>query len=593
MALFKDIKDELLIERTSAFVEINKTIFELVEQLKISSYKDMIRSDRDVALILDKEKQLRNKLARTIRIENSVIDAPNAVKKSFLLAHRLSALYPDTVGDPGAVLTSVALRTFPLFKPLYTPHKNGQRIYASLESTLNLSAEDISDIQSTVEKAQLKIAKKRSIVREIRKQIIHTNGSISSVEVLRLYSLLFGKHPFLPGELELVVTETALYFWMNSVDSFSVAVQASERSESEKQKAIQYVKSVRKFRFEHFSHFPVFAFFDVKEADQQFIQQIKDTSIGSDQQFEDLLNSVIAVEETEKIEKYLIHDSWGHIWQDDLTNVKKFYKELVLISLPLAADHMATADNSQCNITDVIKINASGKVTYDESKAIQYANSILEQKITGFLAPLCAELCADIIEYQFVSSFENKHSILPSSSLFRINPTKLDFAWTDIHFFAEHLSKSLLVYEHDMLLRRSYIDRASLLVKRRYTRSASAITASFDEEIASAVNSFFSLLSARARDCIDTALPANASQMNEYFLLFTNLLQIQSTINTLIENHVNTTFPELKPYQELLVIALLTYFCESPLTHFWNLDEIIAEWAVPFLRAIQREECHT
>ena len=49
MALFQNIGDDLLINRTSAFGEIQKTICDLVDALKIGSYKDMIRRDRDVA----------------------------------------------------------------------------------------------------------------------------------------------------------------------------------------------------------------------------------------------------------------------------------------------------------------------------------------------------------------------------------------------------------------------------------------------------------------------------------------------------------------------------------------------------------------
>jgi len=205
------------------------------------------------------------------------------------------------------------------------------------------------------------------------------------------------------------------------------------------------------------------------------------------------------------------------------------------------------------------------------------------------LAPLCAELCADIIEYQFISSFENQDSPLPSSSLFRVNPTKLDFAWTDIHFFSKALLRSLQIYDRDKVLRDNFVERVSLLVRGRYSREAKSVALSYQDEIESAVESFLAVLAKRTKECCDTEMPLSTAEMNEFFLLFTNLLQVQSTINTLM-TVINTSFPELKRYQEMFVISVLTYFCESPLAHFWSMDEMISAWAIPFLKAVHQVE---
>ena len=39
-----------------------------------------------------------------------------------------------------------------------------------------------------------------------------------------------------------------------------------------------------------------------------------------------LLNTVVFIEERDSLEKYLIHDSWGHYWQADLTSLGTLYR---------------------------------------------------------------------------------------------------------------------------------------------------------------------------------------------------------------------------------------------------------------------------
>ena len=69
-----------------------------------------------------------------------------------------------------------------------------------------------------------------------------------------------------------------------------------------------------------FSHFPAFTSFEAREMDPAHLERLAAAIWGlSAAELIALLNTVIFIEERDNLEKYLVHDSWGHYWQADLT----------------------------------------------------------------------------------------------------------------------------------------------------------------------------------------------------------------------------------------------------------------------------------
>ena len=102
------------------------------------------------------------------------------------------------------------------------------------------------------------------------------------------------------------------------------------------------------------------------------------------------------------IDKYLIHDSWGHIWQGYLSDLTEHYDRLATMQFPINADyHVALPDDNIVCLADCLYLHQDGSVSYDESLARDYIHAVINERMSALLTPICAELCADIIEYSF------------------------------------------------------------------------------------------------------------------------------------------------------------------------------------------------
>ena len=93
------------------------------------------------------------------------------------------------------------------------------------------------------------------------------------------------------------------------------------------------------------------------------------------------------------IDKYLIHDSWGHIWQGYLTELTEHYDHLATMQFPINADyHIALPNDDILCLADCLYLRHDGSVTYDEQMATDYINAVLNERMTALLTPITAEL---------------------------------------------------------------------------------------------------------------------------------------------------------------------------------------------------------
>lgn len=87
----------------------------------------------------------------------------------------------------------------------------------------------------------------------------------------------------------------------------------------------------------------------------------------------------------------------------------------------------------------------------------------------------------------------------------------------------------------------------------------------------------------------ELALDENG-EANAFSLLFTNFLRIQFTTNHLIQEAIEKERPGQKELFNVLILFVILRFETDPMNHFWSLDEVIADYALPVLKAIHEAE---
>ncbi len=257
------------------------------------------------------------------------------------------------------------------------------------------------------------------------------------------------------------------------------------------------------------------------------------------------------------------------------------------LHLPLSPSDSVRLDDKLLSFLDLVYLRRDGSLVFDETLARRYAAAWTQERFQPLLAPVIAELAADMIEYRARAECRAAGLELPSSSLFAHHPAKLDFAWADLSFFVKALKRVNTLYEKDEALQRRF----------RGTRAA-AFPAQVPAQLPS--RRVAGSLRRGTRHPARTPprhFPRGAGNrpgprslegrpLNAFSQAFLNLLRIGVTLNGIVHGQLEAARPQLAPYFQTLVMFVVKYFERDPWQGFWTLDETLAAHAVPLLEAL-------
>ena len=382
-------------------------------------------------------------------------------------------------------------------------------------------------------------------------------------------------------------------FCILSNDAFAKTESFLARDEAARKATLDYLERLRRFNFYNFSHFPAFTSFDAREMDPTHLDRLASAMNLDRAGLVALLNTAVFIEERDNLEKYLVHDSWGHYWQADLTGLGTLYDRMASLQLPLAPSDVARVDEKLCTFLDLVYLRRDGTLLFDETLARRFAAAWMYERFQPLLAPVIAELAADMIEYRARTACRAAGLDLPSSSLFPHHPAKIDFAWADLSFFVKSLKRVNTLYAKDEELKAGFVERARLLFRLKYRRNFPAVASA--EKLDAELKTILERLLAIFNEVQETFLGIKLAvaddaegrpRINAFFQVFLNLLQIGMTLNGIIHEQLEKERPHLAPHFQTLIIFVVKYFERDPLQGFWTLDDILASYAVPLLEAL-------
>lgn len=581
MGFFADIDDELTRELSQDFTKIFHSIRELTELLDVDSYAEMDDTHENATRLIEQERQLAEKLRHSL--QKTLPKTPDReILGTFLAAYRLEALYPDTVGDFTETATTIELQTLPLFKARRIDPTLRKGVFEVLAKQFQVGEERLAAIEKLAEDATRKLEKRRELIDVVRGLLLNSDGKPKSrTEIKAIFDRYFPDNPLGEDEVEMVVTRTCVYWCIPT------------KTSSQSEEVQTWLKNTGRFAFQYFSHFPTFSSFDARDADPGLIADLTKALGWEETDVIDGLNSTTTIERTAEIEKYLIHDTWGHMWQGDLTNLRQLYDRMESLKSPVDAnEHLTLPDGNVVSLLDMIYLTARGQIRFDQGLAERYIDQWIRDRIQALLAPIVAELTADCVEYYFKLSNGELGHLLPSSSMFSDNPAKLDFAWVDLGYFMRSLKRTNATYAKNEELRSNLIDRICLLLKLKYPRQYRRIESPEDlrEQVSSVVNQFLETLGERQEVHINQKLETTDGEANAFSLLFTNFLRVQFTLNQLIQSELENERPHLSQLFNVLILFVVHHFERDPLHRFWNLDEVLGDYGLSVLHAIHEAE---
>ncbi len=378
--------------------------------------------------------------------------------------------------------------------------------------------------------------------------------------VLRFFRCLFPDAPFHAGEVKLVKTASALYFCLPTV--------ASAKKEGLPAATVQFLQRI--WEVEPFAHFPVFSTFDAEKVDFALRQCLAENAGLSVELTTLLLTRMIGFLPLDTLDQFLIHDTWGHQWQECLLDFEEPYRQLASFHRPLSLAEEASVLGEPTTFAEAFTTTDSGEVCLNRTKLRQFIDAeFYERSIVAF-TPIVAELLADAVEYKFLMQYPEQAHLLPSSSLLKAFPSKLDLTLADLRKCFAHASEGFQKWITCAAAQRTLQQKlASQLQKPVAT-----------EVIAEAVQCCKVRLERLYQPewhwekTADGHLKLNAFSLAalNFLRIHTALLQTYETLSQVESAH---------GFSDTLVLAMGTFFQRAPQKHLWQLDKFVTEGFLP------------
>ena len=424
----------------------------------------------------------------------------------------------------------------------------------------HLSETELAEIDFRVnhERAQLETRERLMGALDAHYGFHEKDGAALEQAAFDLLTDFYGDTGLKPTDVSLVRTGLSLFFF----------VEAHEAG-------LAFIERALAWKHSQFRHFPVFGAFVGEDVDLTLREKWSESSGLSMEVVATVLSEMVTIFKRHEVEKYLVHDVWGHQWQSLLLPFEEDFaamsKSLRLPALDIAFEglngQLFTLGAAMHNALDTL----AGGGTIPEDHFDSWIHAVAAERIRRSVTGMTAELLADICEYKFKINHPSIAHLMPSSSAFDDRPTKLDLSFMDLEFF---FPVGLRAFQR--------LDSGPKAIEWLIARVQSAFPKAAAEQVETAVRA----LEARV-DTLNGGMLAPKLQSDEtsggvttnlYTRTALNMVGLHATLLHVYDrlHEADRTYPApLGDFRDLLALSAGAYYQLDPAHHFWHLDEFI------------------
>jgi hypothetical protein len=504
---------------------------------------------------------------------------PLVVRQAFVRALVLSARYHRMGGHHWrGTLDSPTLRQYQI-EPVHALSMNGA--IARWTAAFDLPAETIDQLSQEIATIDQQLAEQERIITAVLENVGLSIAPEKPLEIvqsamLRLFQHLFGAVPVPVAALHCLHTRTQIFFCLD-YDGLQLADPAlwQPLPVSHQEAIARFLEQIGQFSFEKFNRFPIFGACDPQQIDLDWCDCLsQQLAIPSSRIVQVLLRSVSIIP-TQKAEAFLVHDIWGHYWQSLLTQFESDYSILADCDEPLRAGETAYTPSGPIACRELFWVDGQ-QVWLDEERSRLFFHGEVQQRLGLLFTHLIGELVADVAEFKFIWDHPTMSDRLPSSSVFKGLPAKLDLSLADIDFLFLRVLQSLLTVNLSVMT--PSLLEEELLADWDIEQSVESLELQTNLKIAIA-HLYQIFMEEYQRDY----LPTVAGQEGIFTKTVSNLLYLQNAINHL---YTDAIARDSKSFQDVLMIFVAVYCSSDSYAEFWNIDDAIAQYFLPCWTAV-------
>ncbi len=498
--------------------------------------------------------------------------------------------YPSLVHHPEIEnLDTAGSKIFTLFMPdAQATSIEREKLKTEIQHAFNLDSETVDRLTRQLSIRTNPLRHRHQIMQslETRFNLVSDNPRLEA-DILQLFQTLYPGAPFEAGEVRLVKTSSALYFCLPTElpeKAPDTTISTDEKQEgnniSQRPKAY-YEKFLRKiWEIEPFAHFPVFGTFNAENLDLTFRQKISVDTELSLKLVTSTLTRMIGVLPLAELDKYLIHDTWGHQWQESLLDFEGPYTELTSFKQPLSLTETASVLGEHTSFVDTFVKTEAGTIVLDPAKLQQFIDAELYERAIIAFTPILAEMLADVVEYKFLELHPEQEHLLPSSSLLKTFPSKLDLTLVDLRTCFVHATEVFQNWVASELtqqqLHKEICEKLDIPNNATKHKELSNVLSTAVELCEAQLHSFYE--PEWAWETMEIG-EDNCLKLNAFSFAALNFLRIHTALIQTYEDLSQIETPY--GFKDILVLAMGAFFERNPQQNIWLLDSFLTEGFLP------------
>jgi len=487
----------------------------------------------------------------------------------------------ECVFDDAGVLDTAGSRTLPLYEAdFFRTRANVAHLVGRLEEQFGLTPVELAGLEAEVQRDLEDGRVRQLLVRALCDEFgLHAQADDLRDAAWRLFRALYPQAPVAADEVDAVITGTMLFFCLplDADKSGLTTPRFTSMTPREQAPLRAFLADLKRFTQERFAHFPAFGYVDGGKIEPALVATLSSRSgLGS----ADVLRALPGL--VTEIEKFLVHDVWGHGWQASMLRFDDLYSQIARFADPLNLSETAAASPAGGLSLRECFLGMGDAMWLDESLFRQFVHGEVCERLPIALSAVLAEVMADVAEFKFMAENADGHTLLPTSSRLGLFPAKLDLTFQDIPFYFNQATKVFRQWarqakQQEPMLRQLVARGATLEAAQRAIDRALAIWQDLAE-------GFYA-------PALWWQPAGDRLEVNAYTRVVLNFVGLhRAVLETYREvGGLSPGSLPLKSFRDLLVIGASVFFEADPARNLWRLDEYLSCRFGPMCRRLAAE----
>jgi hypothetical protein len=471
-------------------------------------------------------------------------------------------------------LGSTTLRHFVPDFPDSDPDR--ERVRAALCRTFGWTAPELARLEHSLLTRTSNLAVKNAIAAWLADHL-DAEPADRQRRIAVLASRIYGPLPLRPGDVDLVLTSTSILFCFPFEGSALVRPDLATRPAHERAALGAFVEKIQKYKNSFDTiRFPAFGVYDRAAVDPALIATLTAAARAqpglervNEEVISETMATMVTIVPSLDAERFLVHDIWGHGWEESLCDFEWTYQQLLDLRAPLGPTTGARWSPATLAAAFVV---SDDRVTLDRQALGACLTADLRGRITIGLNVVLAECLADLVEHKYVRQRTADAPELPSSSLLPQAPLKLDLSLRDTQMLlkAAHRTYRRLFEKAE--------DRAQLV-------EALVAGGLPPEGLAAAVEEAVRLAAENFRSALGTDVTAMVPQGDSLAVdlaqrVALGIVSLDAAIDRYLADGEAGCAPGPRWHCprasiDLLVLLLAWFYEQDRSVNFWHLDELV------------------